>query len=79
MVSFKFIYGINLSFTIYSITDNLSKALQAEAISAVESQETAKLSLETLLRIRSEENSDAFFDTLKSKGIIHPMHVSIID
>jgi len=68
MVSFKFFYGINLSFTIYSITDNLSKALQAEAISAVESQETAKLSLETLERMRSEENSDAFFDTLKSKA-----------
>ena len=37
-------------------------------ISAVESQETAKLSLETLERMRSEENSDAFFDTLKSKA-----------
>ena len=27
----SFFYGINLSFTIYSITDNQSKALQAEA------------------------------------------------
>ena len=42
MESFKFFYGINLGTTIYSITDNLSKALQAESISAVESQETAK-------------------------------------
>ena len=43
-------YRINLNFTVYSITDNLSKALQAEAISAVESQKTAKLPLETLER-----------------------------
>lgn len=68
MMSFKFFYGINLSFTIYSITDNLSKALQAEALSAMESQETAKLSFETLQRMRSQENSDAFFDTVKSKA-----------
>ena len=50
MMSFKFFTGINLNFTVYSITDNLSKALQAEAISAVESQKTAKLPLETLER-----------------------------
>ena len=30
MMSFKFFYEINLSFRIYSITDNLLKALQAE-------------------------------------------------
>ena len=57
MMSFKFFCGINLSF----------KALQAEAISAVESQKTAKLSLETLERMQSQENSNGFFDTVKSK------------
>ena len=68
MMSFKFFFGINSSFTIYSIADNLLKTLQAETISAVESQKTAKLSLETLERMRSQENSDAFFDTVKSKA-----------
>ena len=53
MMSFKFFYGINLSFTAYSITDNLLKVLQAEAISSVESQETAKLSLEIPERMQS--------------------------
>ena len=38
MLSFTFFYGINLRFTIYSITDNLLKALQGETILAVESQ-----------------------------------------
>ena len=32
MESFIFFYGINLGITIYSTTDNLSKALQAESI-----------------------------------------------
>ena len=45
MMSFKFFYGINVSFTIYSITDSLSKTLQAQAILAVEAQETTKLFL----------------------------------
>ena len=57
MMSFKFFCRINLSF----------KALQAEAISAVESQKTAKLSLETLERMRSQEKSNGLFDTVKSK------------
>ena len=57
MMPFKFFCWINLSF----------KALQAEAKSAVESQKTAKLSLETLERMRSQEKSNGFFDTVKSK------------
>ena len=60
-------YGINVSFTIYSITGNLSKTLQSQAILAVEAQKTTKLSLETLERMRSQENSDALFDTVKLK------------
>ena len=32
MSSFRFFYGLNLSFKIYSITDNLSKTLQAERL-----------------------------------------------
>ena len=68
MMSFNFFCRINLSFIIYFITDNLSKALQAESISAVESQNSAKLSLGTLERMRSQENSDAFFDVMKSEA-----------
>ena len=60
--------GINLSFIICSIIDNLSEALKAEAISAAEGQKTTDLSLETLARMQSQENSDAFFHTLKSKA-----------
>ena len=63
----SFFYGNNLSLTIYCITETLSKALQVEVILAVESQKTANLALETLERMRSQENSNAFFDTVKSK------------
>ena len=68
MELFKFFYGINLGTTIYSITDNLSKALQAESISAMESQETAKFAIATLEGMGSLENADSFYDTVKLKA-----------
>ena len=48
MKSFKFFFGINLGFKVYSITDNLSKTIQGESMSAVESQEVAGLTIKTL-------------------------------
>ena len=79
MSSFRFIYGLNLSFKIYSITDNLSKTLQAESVSPVESQETATLSIKTLKRtatlsiktlkrMRNQVDADVFYESRKMKG-----------
>ena len=65
MSSFRFFYGLNLSFKIYSITDNLSKTLQAESMSAVESQETAALTIKMLKRMRNQADADAFYDSTK--------------
>ena len=36
MGKFRFFYGINLSHTVYSLTDNLSKTLQKEKLSALD-------------------------------------------
>ena len=68
MSSFRFFDGLNLSFKIYSITDNLSKTFQAESISAVESQETAALSIKTLKRKRNQADADAFHESTKMKA-----------
>ena len=68
MRSFKFYYGINLGFTIYSITDNLSKTIQAENMSAIESQEVAQLSITTLESMRSESAADEFYQTTEKKA-----------
>ena len=61
MKLFKFFFGINLGFKVYSITDNLSKTIQGESMSAVESQEVAGLTIKTLESMRSESNADAFY------------------
>ena len=68
MKSFKFFLGINLGFKVYSITDNLSKTIQGESMSAVESQEVAGLTITTLESMRSESNADAFYETTKIKA-----------
>ena len=66
--SFKFFFVINLGFKVYSITHNLSKTIQGESISAVESQEVAGLTIKTLESMRSESNADAFYETTKIKA-----------
>lgn len=71
MESFNFFYGINLGFKLYSITDNLSKALQGESMSAVESHRTAELSIKTLEGMRSTSHADAFYETTKQKAEKH--------
>ena len=65
MKSFKFFFDISLGFKVYSITDNLSKTIQGESMSAVESQEVAGLTIKILESMRSECNADAFYETTK--------------
>ena len=40
-------YGINLAYTAKSITDNLSKSLQKESLSAIEGKSTAMKTVKT--------------------------------
>ena len=50
------------------MTDNLSKTLQAESMSAVESEETAALSIKTLKSMRNQADADAFYESTKMKA-----------
>ena len=67
-LKFKFFFGIKLGFKVHPITDNLSKTIQGESMSAVESQELAGLTIKTLESMRSESNADAFYETTKIKA-----------
>ena len=67
MTEFRYFFGINLAYKMYSITDNLSKALRREIISSMEGQETAMKSVETFKSMRNIDSADYFFETVKKK------------
>ena len=55
----------------YSITDNLSKALQTQTISSIEGQETAMKTVERFKSMRNIDSADCFFKTVKQKAANH--------
>ena len=61
MKTFEFFYGLNLSHKVYSLTDNLSKALQKESMSALEGQRNANLTIQTFQSVRPKEAADLFY------------------
>ena len=69
MTEFRFFFGINLAYKMYSITDNLSKALRREIISSMEGQETAMKSVETFKSMRNIDSADCFFKTVQKKAV----------
>ena len=71
MTEFRFFFGKNLAYRIYSITDNLSKALQREKISSIEGRETARKTVETFKSMRNIDSADGFFKTVKQKAANH--------
>lgn len=52
----------------FSLTDNLSKALQKENMSAVSGHRLAMLTAKTLGGMRTEENFKLFYDTVNKKA-----------
>ena len=71
MTEFRFFFGINLAYRMYSITDNLSKALQKETMSSIEGQETAMKTVETFKSMRNIDSAECFFETVKQKAANH--------
>ena len=71
MTDFRFFFGINLTCRMYSITDNISKALQRETISSIERGETAMKTVETFKSMRNIDSADCFFETVKQKAVNH--------
>ena len=68
MQSFSFFFGLLLSHRLYSLTDNLSKTLQKEKMSALSSQRLANLTIETIQGMRKAEDFKLFFDLVKQKA-----------
>ena len=68
MNTFKFVYGIHLSMLVLNHSDNLSTTLQTPNICAADAQETAHLVVETLQKLRSNEQAQCFFDRIKKEA-----------
>ena len=68
MESFKFYFGLMLSQRLYSITDNLSKTLQKEKMSALKGKELADLTVKTFEGMRNERDFNLFYEKTKSSA-----------
>ena len=68
--SFKFYFGLQLDRKLYAHTDNLSKTLQQEKMSAIKGKSLADLTVQTLEDIiRNNRNYNFFYKSVeKSAG-----------
>ena len=62
MLHYNTLFGLLLSKKILKISDNLSRALQKQAMSAAEGQTITELTVRTLKGMRTEESFTLFFD-----------------
>ena len=67
METFETYFGLSLAYLLLKHSDNLSKALQKSSISAAEGQSLAKLTVQTLNSLKTEEMFDGFW----SKNLKH--------
>lgn len=65
MYHYPLVFGLKLCERILKITDNLSKTLQKQSLSAVEVQGIAELTVETLVSMRTDEAFDLFFELVE--------------
>ena len=66
MERFDFYFGVELGRKLLNIVDNLSRTLQATAISACEGQKIISLTVATLQSIRSDEIFDMFWEYIEN-------------
>ena len=62
MLSFDFLFGISLGSLILRHSDNLSKSLQHESLSAAEGQELANLRIKVLQSLRNSDQFKLFYE-----------------
>ena len=77
MEMFAFYFGLSLSQRFYAITDNLSKTLQKEKMSALQGKELADLTVETLENMRNESDFKLLYEKItmyakKISAILEP-------
>ena len=68
MSEFQFYYGLHLSQRLFAISDNLSRALQKESMSALNGFHLAELTIKTFEKMRSDEGAKLFFETVAKKA-----------
>ena len=61
MTTFDLLFGLQLSMKFLKITDNLSRTLQKQSMSAAEGQAVAELTVKTLKSRHTDGNFNAFF------------------
>ena len=62
MLTFNFLFGISLGILVLQHSDNLSKSLQHDTITASEGQQLAKLTIDVIKSIRKEDKFKSFYD-----------------
>ena len=62
-------YGLRLSMLVLTHSNNLSATLQTPNICAADAQKTAKLVIDTLQKIRTDERVQNFFDLVKKEAV----------
>ena len=72
MCEFQFFYGLNLSQLLFAISDNLSKTLQKESMSALSDRNLAELTVQTYQKMRSDEEPELFFKTASKEALDYP-------
>ena len=65
MNSFKFSFELQLGRKLYAHTDNLSKILQQEKMSAMKGKSLADLIVQTLERIRNDREYNVFYQSVE--------------
>ena len=61
MHTFDFLFGISLGNLLLRHTDNLSKKIQQQSLSAAEGQRLATLTLDVLQSLRNEDHFEIFY------------------
>lgn len=65
MVQFHRLFGLKLCERVLKVTDNLSRTLQLESLSAAEAHQLAEMTCTTLRSMRTEEAFDLFFQRME--------------
>ena len=64
MKLFTFYFGLNLSKSLYLITDNLSKTLQKKKMSVIGGKGLAGLTVKTLKNMRNDRDIKLFYEKI---------------
>ena len=68
MTTFSFFFNLQLGYRLYSITNNMSKALREKKMPARSGQRLARATLSTIEAMRNDESFDMFYEHVLKKA-----------